>query len=115
MEEESGYSRNSIINWESGTRVPRADILAELAKLLNTTVGYLVGETDDCTFTERPAPEGVGGGLKKNDASSRENSPLLSLALMFEALKYQRYDMSKEEKAAVLSLLSACAHMIGEE
>ena len=43
MEEESGYSRNSIINWEPGVRVPRADILAELAKLLNTTSAYLVG------------------------------------------------------------------------
>ena len=51
MEEESGYSRNSIINWEPGVRVPRADILAELAKLLHisdTQMSYITNADAGC-------------------------------------------------------------------
>ncbi|MDO5114631.1 MAG: helix-turn-helix domain-containing protein [Synergistaceae bacterium] len=106
MEEESGYSRNSIINWETGVRVPRADILAELAKLLNTTVAYLAGESDEHSPAEAPAE-------KRDEGDTAEkNSPLLNLVFVFEALKRSSSKMSAEEKNAVTSLLKACLHEV---
>lgn len=102
MEEESGYSRNSIINWETGVRVPRADILLDLAKLLNTTAAYLLGETEDFSL-----PTHIN--TVENHINMRENSPLINIALAFEILKRNK-DMSTEEKEAIGILLSACQH-----
>lgn len=113
MEEESGYSRNSIINWEPGVRVPRADILAELAKLLNTTSAYLVGETDDHL---PPAPKAQTAARRDEYTGiTRESSPLLNLAIIFETLKHDGSNMSEEERAAVMSLLTACIHEISNK
>lgn len=113
MEEESGYSRNSIINWETGVRVPRADILAELAKLLNTTSAYLVGETDDHL---PPAPKAQTAARRDEYTGiMRESSPLLNLAIIFETLKHDGSNMSEEERAAVMSLLTACIHEISNK
>ena len=113
MEEESGYSRNSIINWETGVRVPRADILAELAKLLNTTSAYLVGETDDHL---PPAPKAQTAARRDEYTGiTRESSPLLNLAIIFETLKHDGSNMSEEERAAVMSLRTACIHEISNK
>ncbi|MDO5116572.1 MAG: helix-turn-helix transcriptional regulator [Synergistaceae bacterium] len=40
-------SVDSIRRWEKGNQVPRADELQKLAVALNTSVAYLIGETDD--------------------------------------------------------------------
>ncbi|MDD3768941.1 MAG: LexA family transcriptional regulator, partial [Aminobacterium colombiense] len=45
--EKSGYSRNSIINWEKGLRTPDANVLKTLAQVFGTTVAYLMGETEE--------------------------------------------------------------------
>lgn len=116
MEEESGYSRNSIINWETGIRVPRADTLTELAKLLGTTVSYLAGETEDHTIAARPMPESPKPSAEAaKGAATREDSPLVHLAMAFEILKYRDDSISKEEKIAILSLLDACKGELNKE
>lgn len=52
--EKSGYSRNSIINWEKGLRTPDANVLKTLAQVLGTTVAYLMGETDEPASLDIP-------------------------------------------------------------
>lgn len=42
-----GVSIDSIRRWESNKRPPRSVDLQSLAEILNTSVAYLVGETDD--------------------------------------------------------------------
>lgn len=43
---------NTVIRWERGDRTPDAERLRELAKVLNTSTAYLLGETDDPTRVE---------------------------------------------------------------
>ena len=38
---------NTISKWENGTQEPRANRIAELAKILGTTSAYLLGDTDN--------------------------------------------------------------------
>lgn len=45
-----GVHTNTISRWENGSRSPDTDMLQKLAQVLNTSTGYLLGETDD------PAP-----------------------------------------------------------
>jgi transcriptional regulator with XRE-family HTH domain len=40
-------SDDSIARWENGKREPSAGMLCALAKILDTSVAYLIGETDD--------------------------------------------------------------------
>ena len=42
---------NTISKWESGVQEPRAQRIAELAKLLDTTTAYLLGDSDDPSNT----------------------------------------------------------------
>jgi transcriptional regulator with XRE-family HTH domain len=45
--EKLGVKQSTVSNWKSGHRVPRSQHLKDLAKLLNTSVDYLTGETDN--------------------------------------------------------------------
>ena len=38
---------NTVRRWENGSRSPDTEMLQKLAQALNTTTGYLLGETDD--------------------------------------------------------------------
>jgi transcriptional regulator with XRE-family HTH domain len=42
-----GVSRSAIFEWERGGYFPEGNNLLRLATVLNTSVGYLIGETDD--------------------------------------------------------------------
>ena len=42
----SGISESSISRYLSGSKEPRMDILTNIAKALNTTVSYLLGEDE---------------------------------------------------------------------
>lgn len=53
-------SVDTVRRWEQGKRTPDSDMLQKLAQALDTTTGYLLGETDDPAkpATDRaPAPE----------------------------------------------------------
>jgi len=52
--EKSGYSRNSIINWEKGIRIPDANVVKTLAQILGSSAAYLMGETDDPESARSP-------------------------------------------------------------
>ena len=45
--EELGVSVDSVRRWEQGKRSPDIDILGKIAQVLNTTVSYISGETDN--------------------------------------------------------------------
>ncbi|MDO5116092.1 MAG: helix-turn-helix domain-containing protein [Synergistaceae bacterium] len=64
-------SVDSIRRWEKGNQVPRADELQKLAVALNTSVAYLIGETDDparpvAGATTPKVPDGVRVDLLKS-------------------------------------------------
>ena len=45
LAERCGYSRSSIINWETGKRAPRADDIERLALILGVSTFELISET----------------------------------------------------------------------
>lgn len=47
MAEALGVSPKTVSHWETGEREPDLATLHELARILDTSVAYLVGETDD--------------------------------------------------------------------
>lgn len=51
-----GVARHTILRWENGKRSPEADLLPELAKILNTTILFLLEEADGET-QEKQVPE----------------------------------------------------------
>lgn len=46
-------TKSAVANWETGTRVPKADKLEEIADLFNVDLGYLLGKTDKTTRLTR--------------------------------------------------------------
>lgn len=55
-----GMHSNTVARWERGELVPRGTSLSKLAQALDTTTGYLLGETDDPAkpaTVRAPAPE----------------------------------------------------------
>ena len=49
-----GMHSNTVARWERGELVPRGTSLSKLAQALNTTTGYLLGETDDPARPDAP-------------------------------------------------------------
>lgn len=59
-----GFSRNSIVNWEGGKRAPKTTDLETMARILGTSVGFLMGgdEAPPAHRADPPeAPAPVGG------------------------------------------------------
>lgn len=48
-----GVSLHTVFRWEKGERAPSADELVLLAQALNTTVAYLVGETQNVSLSAK--------------------------------------------------------------
>ena len=72
LAEKSGYSRSSIINWETGKRAPRTVDIEKLAEALNTTADYLLkGEPFE---PEPPAQETPQSQPVNNLPSEPENN-----------------------------------------
>ena len=44
-----GVSRDVVKSWETGTSVPRADVIIKLADLFGCTVDYLLARTEQRT------------------------------------------------------------------
>ncbi|MDO5116557.1 MAG: helix-turn-helix domain-containing protein [Synergistaceae bacterium] len=64
-------SRFTVMDWEKGQKFPDLKILALMAKILNTSVAYLIGETDDPArpvvgATTPKVPDGVRVDLLKS-------------------------------------------------
>lgn len=84
LAEKSGYSRSSIINWETGKRAPRTVDIEKLAAALGTTVGALMGEDED----EPDAP---------TIESSEEQPSMRKLLQLLSSFAKKNEDINKEE------------------
>lgn len=47
-------TKSTVSNWEQGTRIPKVDMLEEIADLFNVDVDYLLGKTDKTTKIPQP-------------------------------------------------------------
>ncbi len=67
-----GVSVDSVRRWEQGKRSPDVEMLRTLARVLNTTVSYITGETDDASPMQTNPPvvniaSGRGSGGSRFD------------------------------------------------
>ncbi|MDY3213390.1 LexA family transcriptional regulator [Pyramidobacter sp.] len=56
LAELTGYSRNSIINWERGYRSPTTEVLNKLASVLGVPVAYLMGQGEESVTDTKKEP-----------------------------------------------------------
>lgn len=70
---------STVNGWESGRNKPEEQLLVNVAKLLETSISYLYGETDD----PRPAPDWHSGKgpSSADEAAQEEAADLLRQAL----------------------------------
>lgn len=53
LAEKLGTEKNQISRWEQGHKIPRAERVAEIAQVLNVSVDYLMGLSDEPTIRVR--------------------------------------------------------------
>ena len=77
LAEKLNVHNNTISKWETGKQEPRAQKVAELARLLGTSTAYLLGDTDDPEpsqltiedFSKKLNEEGVAQSFKMGSAN----------------------------------------------
>lgn len=75
MAEKLKVSYPTYSNWENGRRIPDADIMADLAKSLNTSLDYLQGLTDNPNpQNDKPTSSDLDEML--DDARSYDGKPM---------------------------------------
>ncbi len=62
-----GMHSNTVARWERGELVPRGTSLSKLAQALDTTTGYLLGETDDPARAGASRPTSKAGVLPESN------------------------------------------------
>ena len=113
----SGFSRSSIINWETGRRAPRSVDIERLAKALGTSAAYLMSETDN------PEP------LIENEENENKNLPIINvedkepennnLSLSYwgtvaDNARKIANEGNAQEKAAVMMMLNMAVNAFNE-
>lgn len=94
IEEESDMGKRTMYNW--ATSAPASDKLLKVSKLLNTTMEYLMGETEDIDAI-------IVSSMEENSASiTIEEKELLSI---FQSV-------SVEGKAAIMTAARAFAGQV---
>jgi transcriptional regulator with XRE-family HTH domain len=84
-------SETSLFNYEEGKRVPRADDLRKIAKALNTTTSYLIGEIDN------PSIDALKKGTSNEDRDDPKHNPGL-VELLLQELELVRLIRLEEQK-----------------
>ena len=113
---------------EKGKRSPSFDLLQSFAKKLNTSVAFLIGESD-----ETGAPAGGDSAPLFLDDEDQEDSQLYTelmglvrqsrttlsvdilLALAKDKLKNQETPLNEHDKATIYSLLKSCMALLAEK
>ena len=113
----SGFSRSSIINWETGKRAPRSVDIERLAKALGTSAAYLMSETDN------PEPH------IENEENENKNLPIINvedkepennnLSLSYwgtvaDNARKIANEGNAQEKAAVMMMLNMAVNAFNE-
>lgn len=63
---QTGVSAQTVLRWEKGSRSPDAEALPKLARALNVSIAYLMGETDEPGSQAQKKPSPIGPDLKHN-------------------------------------------------
>ena len=84
--EKVDVSLMTVVRWENGSRTPNTSVMSKIAHVLNTSVGYLMGLTDN------PNPsEDDKRYLNTLDAKEKNCSPNYPSAGMCEGTLYFRH------------------------
>lgn len=96
-----GVNRATYTNWENGKREPELDKVIELAKELNTTVDYLLGNSDiNLLDTSKEDIQ----NLTKEEAKELSGSLMENMNTIFEAGK-NKFNMTDDEMEAMKVLV----------
>lgn len=63
---ELGVVGNTVYRWETGGRSPDQETMLKIANVLDTSVAYLMGETDEPGSQAQKKPSPIGPDLKHN-------------------------------------------------
>lgn len=76
----SGISESSISRYLSNDKRPRMDIVANIARVFNTTTSYLVGETDDLPATKDAYQETISVVMRnKKKLNDKQKAELVKI------------------------------------
>ena len=114
-----GVSTVTMSRYENDEREPRASDLRKIANFLNTSVAYLIGETDDPSQILIPTHEAVSVELEHVTApdviSTKTNVPLRTPAKIITLLGEINEDLEKSasmftnrQAEAAIGLLNLC-------
>lgn len=88
-----GVNRVTYTNWENGKREPELDKVVELATVLNTTVDYLLGNSD---INLLDASKEEIQNLTKEEAKELSASLIQNMDTILEAGK-EKFNMTDDE------------------
>ncbi|WP_107631433.1 helix-turn-helix transcriptional regulator [Agathobaculum massiliense] len=83
--------QNTVSTWETGRSEPDLDALRELSKIFNTSIDYILGNTDI-----KKAPSYEDAGLSTEEAELLRRFRKVSPALQEAALRMLETDQKKE-------------------
>lgn len=83
--------QNTVSTWETGRSEPDLDALRELSKIFNTSIDYILGNTDI-----KKAPSYEDAGLSTEEAELLKLFRKASPALQDAALRVLETDQTKE-------------------
>ena len=86
---------NTISKWENGLQEPRTKRIAELARILNTTSAYLLGDTDNPSSEAAPQVNSLISHTKQQ--SSKEHSENHGM-LVYENRNGERFEAPPTEE-----------------
>lgn len=96
-----GVNRVTYTNWENGKREPELGKVVELATELNTTVDYLLGNSDiNLLDTSKEDIQ----NLTKEEAKELSGSLMENMNTIFEAGK-EKFNMTEDEMEAMKVLV----------
>jgi len=99
-----GIARQTVSSWERGVFLPEGANLIRLAKILNTSVSYIMGETED----SKSMPVRTMSSTNKRDISysmtARQASTVFVSAEKSDGHKTVRYGLPPDISAKMLPL-----------
>lgn len=88
-----GYDKSTVSGWCSGSRVPKLDVIIDIANYLHVSPGDLIIETDDTHYYVNPETREIAQEIYNNK----------ELSLLFDAAK----DAEPEDLETVHTMLLA--------
>ena len=86
---------NTISKWENGLQEPRAKRIAELARILNTTSAYLLGDSDNPSLeSEIPTKSLISHTKQQSSKEHSENHGML----VYETRDGERFEAPPTEE-----------------